>query len=486
MNKIFSSLAIAACASLLVGCDDYSDRYSPEYASVARLEAYGEQDMTAWTINDVEEYNLKVLRSGHDISSKAEVTARIMTDNEWSAYAATYGLKRFYKIPADCFTFVDGTEPGSAKIEFAPKQFSGETIIRLFSAKINAFSRTLPPPEFEGEDFENIICLPVMIEASIGSVLPQQNTLILKIKSREASLNLTEAGFEKVSCLPTSQPVEREYTVTLSCDNPWGFSVPVVRSQEIIDAYNAANGTRYTLMSADAFEIGDGVTWTSWTDMTLEFNPGVTTQTFRLRINPDKVGMMDALALALGQPTINIKTDTETGSAIIAMQVKPSNTRIKIPADNISASSDDGVHTAKNLVDGKRNTYYTSGDAVHDGDPVYGSYVDIKLPNPIRYFAFDYISRFDFFGDGQGIPNEVHIYASNDGENWEKCGQINNMRRDFNSKSQTETYGNFDAGKEINYVRWAVVMGGASGKLDLREQNTTAHWDATALYIFGK
>ncbi len=196
--------------------------------------------------------------------------------------------------------------------------------------------------------------------------------------------------------------------------------------------------------------------------------------------------MMDAFAFRVAQPTINIKTDESLLSNIIAVQVKPSTQRIKIPADNIKASTDDGKHTAKNLVDGKRNTYYTSNPEIHDGDPVYGSFVDITLPNPVRYFAFDYMSRFDYFGDGSGIPNEVDIYVSDDGVTWEMCGNIRKMRSDFNNMSQTMTYGNFDAGKEVKYIRWAVVRGGASGLVDHRENNTTAYWSATALYIFGK
>ncbi len=486
MKKIFSSLPLVVCAALLASCDDYQDRYTPEYASVARLEVYGEQDMTAWTINDTEVYPIKVLRSGHDISIPVVVTARVMSDAEWTDYASTYGLKRFHKIPDDCFAFTGSDDRSSAAIAFEAQQFVGETSVELYCDRLHAFSETLPPPEAEGDEYANIICLPLKIEADHGSVMALQNMLLLKIISKEASLTLSQTGFESINCLPTSNPIVRNYTISLSCDNPWGFTASISNSQQVLDAYNAEHGTRYSLVQPGTLEVLDGETWKDWTDCTIEFPKGQNSIDLSLRINPAKAGMMDALALTVENPSLNIKAESAALTDIVAIQVKPSNSRIKIAAGDVSANVEDSTHPAKNLVDGKRNTYFSSGESVHDGDAVYGSYVDFKLPQQIRYFAFDFMSRFDYFGSGEGIPNEVHIYVSTDGNSWEKVGGINGMRRDFNGVSQTVTYGNFDAGRNVSYIRWAVVRGGATGTLDLREPATTAHWDASALYIFGK
>lgn len=483
MKNIFKPLAIAACTFLLAGCDNYDDRYTPEYGSVARLEVYGEQDMTAWTINDVEVYTIKVLRSGHSMDTPAAVTARTMTDEEWSSYAATYGLKRFHKIPENCYSFLESDIHSQKTMEFGPREFVNEASVELYCDLLKKFDATLPAPEVEGDDNANIICLPVVLEAAQGSVLSTQSTLILKIISREAGLILEDTGYSKVSCLATAEPIVRKYTISLSCDNPWGFTVNVSNSQDILDSYNAENNTRYVLMG-EAAEVLENGEWIPWSDKVLEFPAGKNSIDLNVRFNPAKAGMMDAFALKVDNPSLNILAEGLT--SIVALQVKPSATRLKIDTGNITASSDDGTHTAKNLVDGKRNTYYSSNPQVHDGDPVYGSYVDFKLTSAIRYFSFDYMTRFDYFGNGEGIPNEVHIYTSENGSDWELCGTINNMRRDFNGRSQTENYGNFDAGKEITYIRWAVVLGGATGTLDLREANTTAHWTATALYLYGK
>lgn len=482
MNKIYSFIATAAVAAALTACDNYDDRYTPEYASVVRLEQYGEHDIVAWTINDTEKYTINVLRSGHNINQVSTAILRVMTDDEWASYAATYGLGRYYKIPGDCFSFPGG-ESDCSKIVFEPKQIAGEAEVNLLSGKLSALSKTLPEAA-PGED--NVFCLPILLETDNGSVLPAQNTLLLKVVSMNASLTLSSTGFEKVSCTSSSSPIVRDYVISLSCDNPWGFTVKLSNDAQLLEEYNAENNSRYTLIGSNALEVLDNETWKPWEDCVVNFPEGINSRAVTVRIDPSKVGLMDVLALRVSEPSLSIATDPAKLSSIFAVQVKPSTQRIKVAATDISSSTDDGTHTAKNLVDGKRNTYFTTNPDIHDGDPVYGSYVDMILPSPIRYFAFDYMSRFDYFGSGDGIPNEVDIYASTDGTNWEKCGEIKNMRREFTKMSQTETFGNFDAGKEVKYIRWAVIMGGASGHVDHREAATTAHWSATALYIYGK
>lgn len=466
---------------MFAACDNYDDRYTPEYASVVRLDQYGEQEITAWTINDAETYSINILRSGHNIDQTTNAILRVMSDEEWADYAATYGLGYYYKLPANCFKLSEASYD-KAVVPFEPKQIASEIEIEIISANLKDFSATLP----DGGDLGTVICLPMLLETDNGSVLPAQNTLLLKVQSQEASLVLSETGLEKISSTVSSSTIEREYTIELSCRNPWGFTVNIKNDPQLLAAYNAENDSRYALMSAEAVEILDDDQWKPWEDMIMNFPIGENSKTLKLRFDPAKVGLMDAFALNITEPSLNLSVDPASLSNIVVVQIKPSTTRIKVAAADMSSSTDDGKNTAKNLVDGKRNTYFSTTTEVHDGDPVYGSYVDMKLPAAIRYFSFDFMTRYNYFGEGAGVPNEVDIYASTDGKNWERCGKINNMRRDFNNMGQTNSYGNFDAGKQVQYIRFAVIKGGASGKVDHREAATKAYWEASALYIYGK
>lgn len=483
MNKILSTLAIVAGAAMLTGCDDYDDRYVSEYASVVRLDNFGEQKVTVWSTDKQETYGVTVLRSGHDIATPTQATLKVMSADEWTSYANTYGLQRYYKLPDECFKFNAAPESKAVTINFEGNQISEETAIALFPDKVGAYSETLPPPSHEGSEWANVICLPLMLESAESSVYSEQKVLLLLVNYQQPTLELSHAGFIKESCKADHAPYERTYTLTLPGENKWGFTVKVKNDQNLLDSYNTANETAYALMQPGALEINTGDAWTDWTDQTFEFPVGTNSISFKTRVNPTKVGMMDAMALNVTDPSIAIRLEPDETSSIFAIAVKPSGTRLK---PIVATHSDyDGSHPASNLVDGRQNTYFQSQMTEHNGDPLYGSYVDFKLPKAIQYFSIDYVSRVSGFKQA-GVPNEVHIYVSADGNSWTLCDKIKNMQKDLIKSNQTVNYGNYDAGRQINYIRWAVVMGGNNGAEDLRAKNTTANWTATMINIYGK
>lgn len=477
MNKILSTLAIVAGVPALIGCDEYDDRYNVECASVVRFDTYGEQHFKVWSTDAETRFAFKVMRGGHNTTTAETATAHVMTDDEWANYSKLYDKGHYHILPADCYRF-DGTGGSSASLDFNALINHGSMSLTFDNAKVGEFVAALPTQD------EKIVCVPLTLEASAGSVLEEQRNLLLMPEYEQPGVSISPAGFDRIRCLGSAAPYVREYTVSLSRENPWGFTLKLTNSQEALDRYNAGNGTLYTLMQPGALEMDDNGSWKPWSDRTLEFPAGVSSVSFSVRINPAQVGMMDAIALTLKDPSINLAVDPSDACNIFALVVKPSRSKIKVA--DVTSSTNDGIHPVKNLVDGKTNTYYSSQTAVHDGDPVYGSYVDMTLTSPVRYLSFDYMSRFDVFGDGSGVPNEVDIYVSDEGTTWVKCGTIKGMRADFTGARQTETYGNFDAGKPVTHVRWAVIKGGAQGDLDHRAKNTTAYWSATALNVYGR
>ncbi|MDE7444078.1 MAG: DUF1735 domain-containing protein [Muribaculaceae bacterium] len=482
MNKILSILAIMAGASMLTGCDDYSERYEADYASVMRLAAYGEQKVTVWSTDMQQPYEVKVLRSGYDIASPTNVSLKVMSDDEWTSYANTYGIQRYYKLPDDCFRFDDAQENDAVTLDFKANQISMKTTLSLISAKVGAYSKTLPPPIHEGSEWANVICLPMILDSDDSSIYGEQKVLLLLVNYQQPTLELSSTGFSKVVCTTSQEPYVFNYTLTLPGENKWGFTVKVKNDAELLNQYNQANETNYTLMQPGALEVyADGV-WEDWSDQTLEFPVGINAVSFRVRVNPAKVGLMDAMALNVTDPSMDIKLESEDVTSIFAIAVKPSGVRLKATATH---SDYDGSHPASNLVDGRTDTYYQSQMTAHDGDPVYGSYVDFKLPKAIQYFSIDYVSRVSGFRQ-ESVPNEVDIYVSANGTDWTLCSKIKNLQKDVIKSSQTVNYGNYNAGSQINYIRWAVVKGGVNGEEDLRGQNITTNWTATSINIYGK
>lgn len=466
---------------MLSGCDDYDDRYVQEYASVVRIDNFGEQKVTVWSTDPQETYEIKVLRSGHNISQATNVTVRPMTNDEWTSYANTYGLQRYYRLPDNCFSMGDANNQG-VTLNFDGAQIASEAALTLMSDNIGTYTATLPPPAHEGEEWANVICLPITLESAESSVYKAQNVSLLLIDYKQPTLELSTTGFTKVACTSSHDAYVQDYTLTLPGENKWGFTVKVKNDKNLLDSYNQENETQYTLMQPGALEINTGEVWEPWTDQTFEFPVGTNSVSFKTRVTPSKVGMVDAFALNVTDPSIAIKLDPKNTSSIFAIAVKPSNIRLKPTATH---SDYDGSHPASNLVDGKITTYFQSQTTAHDGDPVYGSYVDFKMPKSIQYFSIDFLSRTTGF-KSESVPDEVNIYVSTDGANWTLCSKIKNMQKEVTKGNMTVNYGNYDAGQPINYIRWAVVMGGANGALDFRAKNTTANWSATSINIYGK
>lgn len=179
MNKIFLYYLSAVFALLTVACDNYDYIYEDEYASVVRLSIFGE---TKVTINDDDpevDIDFKILRSGFDIDRTTTAIVREMTEEEWNSYANTYGVQRYYRAPKEVFTL---GENGTISFVFAPKEYYKETKVTVDVEKLNEYAGSLPPQLYPGEEWENVIIVPLVLEAEGGSVYSEQKNLILRLR----------------------------------------------------------------------------------------------------------------------------------------------------------------------------------------------------------------------------------------------------------------------------------------------------------------
>ncbi len=181
MNKIYKILCAVFAVVMATACDEYDDRYSPEYASVVRLSVYGENTIKVLKATPETVFEFKVLRSGHDISGVAKATVRSMTEAEWTSYANTYGVQRYYTVPSECFSFEGSYEADGMDVSFESGQIAGEVSVTIDSKKLQEFSASLPPPPYQGAEWANVICLPLTLEVDNGSVYSECENLILRL-----------------------------------------------------------------------------------------------------------------------------------------------------------------------------------------------------------------------------------------------------------------------------------------------------------------
>lgn len=140
-------------------------------------------------------------------------------------------------------------------------------------------------------------------------------------------------------------------------------------------------------------------------------------------------------------------------------------------------------HGLRGLLDDDLSTYYHSyyvDNSKHD--PVYGAYIDWHLCVPFSKFGLQLSSR--IHASNVGCPVDAVLYGSNDGTNWEKITEINNITDVITAGGMTGTFGgDWSTGKEYTYIRFSVVKSG-KGSL-LKTDGKHIYWNASGLILYG-
>lgn len=140
-------------------------------------------------------------------------------------------------------------------------------------------------------------------------------------------------------------------------------------------------------------------------------------------------------------------------------------TQVELSVDNVTASDPDQTEgPLADLFDGLTSTYYHSDwHSADRHDPVYGSYLDITLPEAASTVAFDMWLREMENRDYSGFPDAIDLYYSNDGKTWERFAEIKSIVKDYfmtdgygitNSSARLGTY---TAPEKFTHLRFAVT-----------------------------
>ncbi len=172
-------LAIMAGMVVLTGCDEYDYMYDADCASVVRFEEYGEQKAKVPSVG-VAKHEVKLLRSGHDISQPMQAYVRVMTDAEWVKYVENYNLDGYNRVPDNCFTLGD-TATDSLAVEFSENQKAQVFTVNFNGAKVAAYENELM--DKQPADADNpVMCLPVRVTfAEGGSINNERKDFIIKV-----------------------------------------------------------------------------------------------------------------------------------------------------------------------------------------------------------------------------------------------------------------------------------------------------------------
>ncbi|MCM1029639.1 MAG: DUF1735 domain-containing protein [Pseudoflavonifractor sp.] len=466
MKKIII-LAAAACtlalgSGALTSCDsDHPERYPEKYRSVVKFKVEGQQDLQLYSTEATQNYTVNVLKGGWEPEAVANVTVGVMSEAEFDSYTKDYGFTYYSRVPSDCYYFGN---PGTQNVtfEFGDEDFKLHDVT-IIPEKVNDFLLTLP--------YTQTAVIPLEVKADGASVSETGRYLFLVPNYNEPKLAFATAGMDAEVLSPTdaAKAITVPVKVTLPVENKWNLQYTVAIDTEGLEAYNAAHRTSYALMDPSIYS---GITGP---EQTFTFPAGATEQTIEITIDGNKLPYTPVcLPLKITSLSgVNIDIDPAKSTLYLGYEVSlvsSYSTNDQEPSEGI----------IDNLFDGNTGTFFHStwsaAATSESHDPVYGSYIQFNLASPISGLSFDFTTRAN--GNG-GAPDEVHIYVSNDGQNWTLLEKVTDMLSQLTGGAVKGHWGPYKAAETFQYVRWCVIKSKAGA---LNEVNS-AYWNGSELQL---
>lgn len=389
MKKIYLASAIAGLMLVGGSCSNDYDIYPVEYADVVMIkDAETPREVSVYSTESRKAIQLTVMKGGHSSDRVTNVTLRSMDQAEFEAYRTEAGTP-YSLLPASCFSFSPDAQSSSVNIQFGP-----EETYKLVDVYINADAFGAYMEDYDGSLYSPV--MPVVLESSEATVNAQSNqtfiipTYVVPSLGFEGGADgIVNRGFNLNNGVCTA-------TVTLPIENQWDITFSLEMSQEVLDAYNAAHGTSYTMIPDDVFSgLKDSYTMPA----------GSSTLSIPINIDVAKMDLNYAMPLRISNCSVNgIEAD---GMMVL-------DTRVKLTADMFSSNALEPTEGSfANLLDDDLSTYFHSAWSV----AVSGNHwIEVTTPAKYSKIKVEYCNRI------HGTPNApawLELYAGTSDTNLE-------------------------------------------------------------------
>ena len=406
MKKIVYILFLFGLLFVNSSCEetDYQKLFPAEVHKILYIKNSGLEEVTLYRDGSATEYPVTIVKAGSELTTTASVQLHVLTQKEMDEDNG-YAGSSYKVLSAKCYTM------SANAIEFTSSDAYKTAILKLNPAAIS--------DEISAGSPEDVFILPLRLISAADSINSEKKDLLLKPKVVVPSVSFD--GKEEAINMHNVKDSEDGYAVTYvvkmdGINNKWNFNVPLtVGGQEMIDQYNAANGTEYKMIPDDAYQLDPA--------SNLSFNIGKNESvgTVILQRRAMTKGDKYLIPLVLGDcDNENIKTNNTPYYLIADYGFS----KLAITAGMLSTNSvhpTDGGGLAA-LVDGDPETYYHSNYSTSVNSNGYGIYFDIHLNTPIQDVRFEYIGRNTSWNPP--APKKIDLYVSNDGTSWIKIAAI--------------------------------------------------------------
>lgn len=412
MNR-FNFIALSACVALSVSsCDDSFD-VSSKANGVLAVSQEGFNTLQSYNVGEKYTADLWIQQGG--LKSTASVVSFSVDKALLGSMNAADGTS-YELLPADCYQLTKGT----VDIPADERLLKGE--LTYDPAKIQQLS---------GYDHLKYV-LPLRATSNGMSLVPGRSALLLGFKVSEPIVTIMNAGVEEINLADVKElPVQ----IGVPFTNKWEITCRLENRQSVIDAYNTANGTYFSMLPSDAYVAPE--------TPVLQNGVNQVTATYKLKddILPGNYMLPVQIAEVTSDATIRADKDTYAAYSIIKEGDKLSKTDWKIVSFTTEEPSGEGSNNghAKHLIDGNAETFWHS--RWQGGSDPLPYEIIIDMNHRVKIAQVELLPR------GRGSNNPIKVVrfeASEDGNNWESIGQFGFTNQDaalkYYVKSSTARY----------------------------------------------
>ena len=513
MKHLFFNILLAGCClSALVSCGDETD-VLPNFANPEQeaTEAYlylkenGEQEVTVYADGEFTDYTFTVVRGGkQDLPASAKLA--VMTQEEVDE---NYGSDGFdyviipdgsYKLPNQTeIIFSESEDVKDVTVSLNAKQMQEAVLMMMDEVEEEGNG------EGSGSETEKVkryvLPLKLMSETDSVSVEKDKLLLIMDISSPKVELIITESEIAvdvsetaEVSLFTQITGVD-ENTRTVSCKVDKNID-------ELVSAYNVENGTDYTALPTNAYQLNGG------DEAVLTFGPGTLYLSLKIVFIEENIApltdyllpvkLLRGEGIDVDESICYIKVSNYSSLQKINL-VKDDNNDIRTEYGSKSSSSE---WNQWSLIDGDLSTIwhsrYKTGSHEYICHEKYGHSIDFHVgkDGALTTVMFEYVLRGDY---DNGHPLEFTIYTcderldsgeydwTGDESDWKELKKFT-VEEDRLPNEQGGTFRSeiLTAGQPFKWLRFSVTKGSDGKQVKAMNHTEQGFFALAEICFWGK
>lgn len=467
MKKITIAASLLGMAVAFSACDNYDDRYPEKYANVIKLNVAGEETVSVYSTEDVQELPFIINKGGWAPERVAAAHLEIMSSEDFEAYKTEMGFGYLRRIPDNCYFF---GQPGSNRlnIQFEPSQGYLSAALSVYPEVINEYLNSISG---EGSSIKHCIPVKLVSDDPAVSVNADYTYALLVPSYAEPTINATYTGLHATTLMASEKTGLQtiKFNLEMPVTNRWGLKYTIDTSEEALAELNGKAGASYGMIPAEAVS-GDIL-------------PGLVTEyDFAANVATTEMSVtIDRAKLPYTACALPIKLASLSGKDEITINAAKSWALIGYQVSLISGYSTNDQEPSEGplqgLFDGDAATFFHSTwSAAKNHDATYGSYVEITFAEPMTTFGFSVTARRHA---NPASPDHVKLFTSNDGETWTEVADITGMGESLATTGATAAWGPFTAPEPFTMLRFSVLSSRAGNTTD-----GSSHWNAAELSVY--